>query len=159
MAKKSAISQIRGSGDLEDQRKRVLSFGDEIHPAVIKDKDYWLKTQDEGEKIPGVSAKDWKREIWDKLNVPTDQMYEEKLRVYGLANGQFLINQYWISGAVIIFPKRFYMWGVAEPEEIRPHTLEILNYVKPRPDYFIIGTGSEPYSFHPAFLEHFQKMG
>ena len=44
-------------------------------------------------------------------------------------------------GSVIIFPKRFFMWNVIEAEEIKPHTLEIMNFVKPRPDYLIIGTG------------------
>lgn len=34
-----------------------------------------------------------------------------------------------------------------------------MNYIKPRPDYLIIGTGSEPYVFHPEFYNHFKKMG
>jgi len=33
------------------------------------------------------------------------------------------------------------MWNVADASEIKPHTLEILHVVKPRPDYLIIGTG------------------
>ena len=44
---------------------------------------------------------------------------------------------------MIIFPKRFYMWNINEAEEIKPHTLEIMNFVKPRPDYLIIGTGDQ----------------
>ena len=63
------------------------------------------------------------------------------MKVYGLNDGQFLINHYWVNGSVIIFPHRFYMWNIAEPEEIKPHTLEIMNFVKPRPDYLVIGTG------------------
>ena len=35
------------------------------------------------------------------------------------------------------------MWNIIEAEEIKPHTLEIMNFVKPRPDYLIIGTGEE----------------
>ena len=63
------------------------------------------------------------------------------MKVYGLNSGQFLINHYWVQGSVIIFPQRFYMWNIQEPEEIKPHTLEVMNFVKPRPDYLIVGTG------------------
>ena len=148
-----------GSGELEDQRKRVLAFGDKIHTTKIFEKDYWKDKSEQIEKIPGMSTKDWKTDVWDKVNPPTNAMYDQKMKVYGLANGQFLVNNYWVNGPVLIFPRRFYMWGVYEPEEIKPHTLEILNYVKPRPDYFIIGTGKEAYNFHAGFLEHFEKMG
>ena len=34
------------------------------------------------------------------------------MKVYGLKDGQFLINHYWIDGSVILFPQRFYMWNV-----------------------------------------------
>ena len=64
------------------------------------------------------------------------------MKVYGLNDGQFLINHYWINGSVIIFPNRYYMWNILDADEIKPHTLEIFNFVKPRPDYLIIGTGT-----------------
>ena len=165
---KSAISKIRGrrdqiyfvgSGDLEDQRKRVLAFGDDLHSVKRLDKDYWTSKSEEQEKIPGMSQKDWKLQVWDTITPPEDPIFDKRLKVYGLTNGQFLINHYWIASPVIIFPNRFFLWNVTEPEEIKPHTLEIMNYVKPRPDYLIIGTGNEAYSFHHAFLAHFQSMG
>jgi len=81
------------------------------------------------------------------------------MKVYGLKDGQFLINHYWIDGSVIIFPKRFYMWNIADAEEIKPHTLEIMNFVKPRPDYLIIGTGETNVMLDETFYEHFRRMG
>ena len=81
------------------------------------------------------------------------------MKVYGLNDGQFLINHYWINGSVIIFPKRFYMWNILDAEEIKPHTLEIMNFVKPRPDYLIIGTGETNVMLDESFYEHFRRMG
>jgi NADH dehydrogenase [ubiquinone] 1 alpha subcomplex assembly factor 3 len=46
-----------------------------------------------------------------------------------------------LPGSVIVFPKRYFLWNVLEADEIKPHTLELMNFVKPRPDYLIIGTG------------------
>ncbi len=51
------------------------------------------------------------------------------------------------------------MWNVTDAEEIKPHTLEIMNYVKPRPDYLIIGTGEKQISLDFTFYEHFRRMG
>jgi NADH dehydrogenase [ubiquinone] 1 alpha subcomplex assembly factor 3 len=82
-----------------------------------------------------------------------------RLKIYGLSDGHFLINHYWISGSVLIFPQRFFMWNVANAEEIKPHSLEIMNYVKPRPDYLIIGTGEKNIALEFSFYEHFRRMG
>ena len=81
------------------------------------------------------------------------------MKVYGLNDGQFLINHYWINGSVVIFPKRFYMWNIVDADEIRPHTLEIMNFIKPRPDYLIIGTGETNVMLDESFYEHFRRMG
>ena len=81
------------------------------------------------------------------------------MKIYGLSDGHFLINHYWITGSVLIFPQMFYMWNVINPEEIKPHTLEIMNYVKPRPDYLIIGTGEKNIALEFSFYEHFRRMG
>ena len=51
------------------------------------------------------------------------------------------------------------MWNVLDPLEIKPHTLEIMNYIKPRPDYLIIGTGEENVNLDQNFYEHFRRMG
>ena len=69
------------------------------------------------------------------------------MKLYGMSNGHFLINHYWVNRSVIIFPDRFYMWNFNDANEIKPHTLEILNYVKPRPDYLILGCGDEAMEF------------
>ena len=51
------------------------------------------------------------------------------------------------------------MWNVVEADEIKPHTLEIMNFVKPRPDYLIVGTGTYRETLDPTFYEHFKRMG
>lgn len=76
-----------------------------------------------------------------------------------MADGQFLINHYWISGSVIVFPKRFFMWNIIDASEIKPHTLELMNFVKPRPDYIIIGTGDKAINLDFSFYEHFRRLG
>ena len=76
-----------------------------------------------------------------------------------MGDGCFTVNQYTIPGPVIVLPTTFYLWGVESVEQVKPHSLEIFNFIKPRPDYLIIGTGHEPYIFHPAFLSHFKNMG
>ena len=51
------------------------------------------------------------------------------------------------------------MWNILSAEEIKPHTLEIMNYVKTRPDYLIIGTGEKAVMLDETFYEHFRRMG
>lgn len=51
------------------------------------------------------------------------------------------------------------MWNIVDADEIKPHTLEIMNFVKPRPDYIIIGTGEGNTVLDETFYEHFKRMG
>ena len=103
--------------------------------------------------------KDIFQKQFDKLRPETNEYFDRSMKVYGLNDGQFLINHYWINGSVVIFPKRFYMWNIVDADEIRPHTLEIMNFVKPRPDYLIIGTGETNVMLDESFYEHFRRMG
>ena len=90
---------------------------------------------------------------------PSSFLSTSSMKIYGLSDGHFLINHYWISGSVIVFPDRFFMWNVIDSSEIKPHTLEVMNYVKPRPDYLIIGTGENTVNLDPSFYEHFKRLG
>ena len=96
---------------------------------------------------------------FDSLQPDKNQYFDNQMKVYGLKDGQFLINHYWVSGSVILFPQRFYMWNVIDADEIKPHTLEIFNFVKPRPDYLIVGTGTTNVMLDDSFYEHFKRMG
>ena len=160
---KSALEKIKGSGDLEDQRTRVLAFGDELFNVDKQSEDYWAIQKelydDEKEKVPGYTTKEWREQVWDQTKPPTDPIFDKRMKVYGMGDGLFQVNNYWVPGAIIVFPNRFYMWPVSRPEEVKPHTLEILNFVKPRPEYLIVGIGKSGYQFHPAFIEHFESMG
>jgi NADH dehydrogenase [ubiquinone] 1 alpha subcomplex assembly factor 3 len=53
--------------------------------------------------------------------------------VYSLKNGFFSVNGLWLPGSVLLFPYRHFMWGVIDAHEIKPHTLDILKIIKPRP--------------------------
>lgn len=81
------------------------------------------------------------------------------MKIYGLQDGQFLVNHYWLPGSVIVFPNRYFMWNVLEADEIKPHTLELMNFIKPRPDYLIIGTGETNVNLDDSFYQHFKRMG
>jgi NADH dehydrogenase [ubiquinone] 1 alpha subcomplex assembly factor 3 len=76
-----------------------------------------------------------------------------------MQDGHFLVNHYWISGSIIVFPNRYYMWNISSADEIKPHTLEVMNFVKPRPDYLIIGTGETALSLTDEFYEYFKRLG
>jgi NADH dehydrogenase [ubiquinone] 1 alpha subcomplex assembly factor 3 len=96
---------------------------------------------------------------FDTLHPHSNSLFDTQMKVYGINDGHFLINHYWVNGSVIVFPQRFYMWNVNDADEIRPHTLEMMNFVKPRPDYLIIGTGETNVLLDSSFYEHFKRMG
>jgi NADH dehydrogenase [ubiquinone] 1 alpha subcomplex assembly factor 3 len=90
---------------------------------------------------------------------PAHELFDRKMKIYGMQDNYFLVNHYWIPGSVIVFPQRYFMWNILDASEIKPHTLEIMQYIKPRPDYLIIGTGDETVHFDEAFYEHFKRLG
>jgi NADH dehydrogenase [ubiquinone] 1 alpha subcomplex assembly factor 3 len=90
---------------------------------------------------------------------PAHELFDRKMKIYGMQDNYFLVNHYWIPGSVIVFPQRYFMWNILDASEIKPHTLEIMQYIKPRPDYLIIGTGDETIHFDPEFYEHFKRLG
>lgn len=50
-----------------------------------------------------------------------------------MADGGFLVNYMWVSGSILLFPTRVYLWGVNDYKLIRPHTLDLFKIVKPKP--------------------------
>ncbi len=66
-------------------------------------------------------------------HVPRPEQVTEPLQVHSLSNGGFMVNKQWVPGSILIFPKRCFIWGVTQPREIKPHTLELLKYLKPKP--------------------------
>jgi NADH dehydrogenase [ubiquinone] 1 alpha subcomplex assembly factor 3 len=96
---------------------------------------------------------------WDRMVPPAHELFDRKMKIYGMQDNYFLVNHYWVPGSVIVFPQRYFMWNVLDASEIKPHTLEIMQFIKPRPDYLIIGTGDETIHFDDAFYEHFKRLG
>ena len=99
-------------------------------------------------------------------HVRTAEQITESLQITGVGDNCFQVNNQIIPGSILIFPKRCFIWGVAQPNELKAHTLEILKYLKPKPSislvytiaYLIVGTGKEfhelPQEFHAYFKEY-----
>ena len=99
-----------------------------------------------------------KRAFLNKMKIPEVNDQPDKINIDAMANGIFLINGLWVPGPVLLFPTRLYMWGVTDAHEIRPHTLDILKVVKPKPNYFIIGTGKYMVEFEDEFYDYFLNV-
>ena len=56
-----------------------------------------------------------------------------ELQVFGLGNGYFSVNDVWYPGSIITFPRQIFLWDVANAADIRPHSLDILEVIKPYP--------------------------
>lgn len=56
-----------------------------------------------------------------------------RVQVYALNNGMFSINGLWVPGSVLLFPNRFFMWGVVDAHDIKAHTLDLVKVIKPKP--------------------------
>ncbi len=72
------------------------------------------------------------------INRVRDSNKNDKLKVYSMNDGGFLINHMWIQGSILLFPTRVYLWGVSDPKHIRPHTLDLFKIVKPKPSKLIL---------------------
>lgn len=93
-----------------------------------------------------------------KMKIPEVQDTPDRIIIEGYEDGYFLISGVWVPGPVLLFPNRYYMWGVIDAAEIKPHTLDIFKVVKPKPSYLIIGTGKYCVNFDKSFYEHFEKF-
>eukprot|EP00340_Litonotus_pictus_P001315 CAMPEP_0170524900 /NCGR_PEP_ID=MMETSP0209-20121228/10368_1 /TAXON_ID=665100 ORGANISM="Litonotus pictus, Strain P1" /NCGR_SAMPLE_ID=MMETSP0209 /ASSEMBLY_ACC=CAM_ASM_000301 /LENGTH=190 /DNA_ID=CAMNT_0010813873 /DNA_START=141 /DNA_END=713 /DNA_ORIENTATION=+ len=96
-----------------------------------------------------------------KMNFPEVPLIKPdtpRLSVVGLENGMLSINNIWVPGAVLLFPYRYYMWGVMDAHEIKPHTLDIFKVVKPKPSYLIIGTGKYMVEFNDDIYDYFKDI-
>lgn len=98
-----------------------------------------------------------KRAFLHKLKILEVDENSPKLNVVGIDNGYFSINDVWIPGAVLLFPKRYYMWGVTDAHDIKPHTLDLFKVVKPKPSFLIVGTGKYNVEFPQSFYDHFEQ--
>lgn len=96
-----------------------------------------------------------KRLFLHKMKHPEVNDYHEKTNVDAMANGYFLINGTWIKGSVLLFPERYYMWGVTDAHDIKLHTLDILKVIRPKPSYFVIGTGKYMVEFDDDIYQYF----
>jgi len=101
-------------------------------------------------------------------NVPALEAIPENIQITAIPNGGFFVNQQWIPGSVMVFTKRCFVWKVAQARDIKPHTLELIKFLKPKPgiiyglitckiEYLIIGTGKEFYQLPHEFFAYFRE--
>lgn len=95
------------------------------------------------------------------------------IQIYGLANGYFTIGDTWYPGSILAFPKQIFMWDVQNAAEIRPHSFDIIEFIKPTPsnwyyegpishsiiDYVIIGTGKDYYPLEESMFKRLKDKG
>ena len=55
------------------------------------------------------------------------------IQIYGLANGYFTVNDIWYPGSILAFPKQVFLWDVQNAADIRPHSFDIIEFIKPTP--------------------------
>ncbi|EGR32129.1 hypothetical protein IMG5_095250 [Ichthyophthirius multifiliis] len=79
-------------------------------------------------------------------------------QVFGLGNGYFSVNNVWYPGSLLIFPNQVFLWDVQTAADIKAHTLDFIEFVKPRPDYIIIGTGKEKFFLEESIYDRFAKQ-
>mmetsp|Transcript_80699 Transcript_80699/g.94120 ORF Transcript_80699/g.94120 Transcript_80699/m.94120 type:complete len:249 (+) Transcript_80699:14-760(+) len=84
---------------------------------------------------------------------------EYMIQVFGLGNGYFSVNGVWYPGSILVFPRQIFLWDVPTAVDIRPHSLDIIDYIKPQPNYVIIGTGKEKVPLVTSIYERFSKKG
>ena len=53
--------------------------------------------------------------------------------MYGLGNGYFSVNDVWYPGSIITFANQIFLWDVNSAEDIKAHTLDIIDVIKPTP--------------------------
>ena len=99
-----------------------------------------------------------KRAFLNKLKFNEVPDSNEKVNVDAMANGFFLLNGVWAPGPVLLFPTRYYLWGIYDAHDIKPHTLDILKVIKPKPNYFIIGTGKYMVEYEETLYEYFMDV-
>lgn len=101
-----------------------------------------------------------KERVFD-LEIPKEiSPWQGPLEVWAMADGWFSINQVWIPGSVILTLNNVFSWHVESSKDIHEHTLDLVRFIKPRPDYVIVGTGKEGKpAVSQSIAQRFKMMG
>lgn len=81
------------------------------------------------------------------------------IQIYGLASGYFTANDVWYPGSILVFPKQIFLWDVQNAADIRSHSFDIIEFIKPTPNYVIIGTGKDHYPLEESMLKKLKDKG
>lgn len=104
------------------------------------------------------------RPIKDRVfdfEIPKDlEAWSPPIEVWSMADGWFSINQIWIPGSVVLTLNTVFSWHVENSKDIHEHTLDLVRFIRPRPEYVIVGTGKEGKAVIPhAISQRFKMMG
>lgn len=97
----------------------------------------------------------------DFFNFIDDRLFPSKdlLQVIKMKNRYFSVNGVWYPGSIMILANQVLIWDVNEAEDIKAHSLDILEVIKPRPQHIVIGTGKEKYHIHDSVYSRFVSNG
>ena len=149
--------------DLQDINHKELSKEEKDKVDSIF-KNYVKQQQEEQQKyidnlkrLREEEALSGKRSFLHKMIIPEVDPKPDKCYVEGYTDGKFIVNNTLVPGSLLVFPNRYYMWGVADAHDIRTHTLDIFKVIKPKPTYLIIGTGKYHVEFKDSFFKYFEN--
>lgn len=77
----------------------------------------------------------------------------------GLQSNSFEIANIEVKGGIVVFPQQFFTWDISAPEDIRVHHFDILDHIKPRPSYIVVGTGSKKYFLDGEVITKLKSYG
>lgn len=59
----------------------------------------------------------------------------------------------------MLFPQQFFTWDLAAAEDIRAHHFDVLDHIKPRPSYILVGTGAQKHFLDEAVIGKLKSYG
>jgi len=78
--------------------------------------------------------------------------------VNGFTDHGFMINGVLVPGGVMLLPETSFMWNCTNVSDITEESLRLVKLINPRPEVFLIGTGSKPVML-PDITRAFGKLG
>lgn len=67
------------------------------------------------------------------------------------------MNEVWYPGSIMVFPTQIFLWDVQSAADIRAHSFDIVEFIKPFPRHVIIGTGKDYVELPDQYFERFRK--
>ncbi|KRX07155.1 NADH dehydrogenase [ubiquinone] 1 alpha subcomplex assembly factor 3 [Pseudocohnilembus persalinus] len=156
------INQKSNEGDIkqhQDKNPQYANIKDEQMKIQLREKAQQLKVRSYEIENKGdyYNIKNQKNPTQGVFDFSEDILAKKSyiVQVFGLGNGYFSVNDIWYPGSICVFPRQIFLWDINQATEIKPHSLDILDVIKPTPNYIIIGTGKEKYDLNEDVYKRF----